>query len=58
MAFALPVRIDMLRSLANGSVSTTYAKLGSAFGHVTRVVKLVNPTDGDLFSSSPMVLCH
>jgi len=49
MAFSLPVRIDVLRVVANGAVSGSYAAFGSAFTHRTRIVKVTNNTNGDLF---------
>lgn len=49
MAFSVTVRVDNLRSLAFGSVSGTYAKLGTAFTHRMRVVKITNNTNGDMF---------
>lgn len=49
MAFALPVRIDVLRVVANGSIAATYAAFGSAFTHRARMVKVTNNTNGDLF---------
>lgn len=54
MGFAAPVRLDSLRSLANGSISGTYAQLVTsasiaAFGHRTRLVKITNNTNGDMF---------
>jgi hypothetical protein len=54
MAFSLPVRVDVLRSLAFGSISGTYALLVtsasvSAFAHRTRMVKITNNTNGDMF---------
>lgn len=40
---------DTLRSLAFGGISGTYAALGSALTTNTRIFKLTNGTDGDLF---------
>ena len=45
------VSIDVLRTLAFGSISGTYAALGTKFTHEARIVVLVNNTDGDLFFS-------
>lgn len=42
---------DTLRSLAFGSISGSYAALGSALTTNARVFKLTNGTDGDLFAS-------
>lgn len=40
---------DTLRSLAFGGISGTYAALGSPLATNTRIFKLTNGTDGDLF---------
>lgn len=45
------VKFDILRSEAFGSISGTYTKLGTAFGHVVRLICLTNNTDGDMFIS-------
>lgn len=50
------VRVDALRTLAAGSISGTYAILGSAFSHQMRLVKLTNNTNGDLTFSFDGVL--
>ena len=39
----------MLRSVANGSISATYAALGAVFAHRMRMIKITNNTDGDMF---------
>lgn len=39
------VRVDALRSLASGSISGTYAAVGSSFTHPMRLLKLINTTD-------------
>jgi hypothetical protein len=49
MAFSSPVRVDVLRVVANGSISANYVAFGSAFGHRTRMIKVTNNTNGDLF---------
>lgn len=49
MAFSTIVRVDVLRSLANGGISANYAVLGGAFTHRMRLVKITNNTNGDLF---------
>ena len=51
MAFALPVRVDALRSTSFGSITNTYVAVGTAFAHRMRVVKMTNNTDGDLLVS-------
>jgi|SRR5271166_1968369 len=42
------VRVDALRTLAFGSISGTYAALGTPFAHQMRLVKLTNNTNADL----------
>lgn len=49
MTTAVAVRICRLRSLANGSISGTYAQVGTSLTHMTRILKLTNNTDGDMF---------
>ncbi len=44
--------IDSLRSLANGSISGTYAAVGNPFQHLTRLICITNNTDGDMFFST------
>lgn len=44
--------IDTLRSLAHGSISGSYAPVGAAFGHPTRLICITNNTDGDMFFST------
>lgn len=44
-------RVDALRSLAFGSISGTYAALGTPFAHPMRVVRFINNTNGDIFVS-------
>ena len=43
--------IDVLRSLAHGSISGTYAAVGSAVTQIIRLVCITNNTDGDMFFS-------
>jgi hypothetical protein len=45
------VQIDTLRSLAFGSISGTYAALGSAFTFDARLICITNDTNGDMFFS-------
>lgn len=45
---AIAVRFDGLRSLAFGSISGTYAALGTPTSHLMRILKIVNNTNGDL----------
>lgn len=44
-------RFDQLRSLGFASISGTYAALGTALGHATRVIRILNDTDGDMLIS-------
>jgi hypothetical protein len=45
---AVAVRFDSLRSLAFGSISGTYAVLGTPTSHLMRILKIVNNTNADL----------
>lgn len=45
------VRFDAVRSVANGSITASYTKLGSVFGHPMRLVQFINNTDGDMMIS-------
>lgn len=45
---AVAVRFDSLRSLAFGSISGTYAALGTPTSHLMRIFKIVNNTNGDM----------
>ena len=40
--------IDTLRSLGSGSISGTYAAVGSAFTSPVRIICITNNTDGDM----------
>lgn len=42
------VRFDTLRSVAFGSITGSFAALGSAFSHNVRVLKIQNTTDADI----------
>jgi len=44
-------RFDALRSLGFASISGTYATLGTALGHASRVFRIINATNGDIFIS-------
>lgn len=48
MSFSQVVHADALRSLSSGSISGTYATVGTAFQRPMRIVKIVNNTNGDL----------
>lgn len=45
MAFFVDMRADGLRSLAFGSISGTYANIGSPFAHPMRIMMAQNLTD-------------
>lgn len=50
------VAFDNLRSLANGSISGTYAAVGTPFSSQVRLICLTNNTDGDMiFTINPLV---
>ncbi len=51
MAISNVARFDAYRILAFGSLSGTFAALGSPLDHVTRILKLVNTTDTDVIVS-------
>lgn len=44
-------RFDTLRSLAFGSISGTYAAVGTAFGQAVRILKIDNLTDANMIFS-------
>lgn len=43
--------IDTIRSLDFGSISGTYAPVGTALQHITRLICFTNSTNGDMFVS-------
>lgn len=45
------VRFDGIRSLGFGSISSSYAALGTQFGHAMRVLHFINNTDTDILVS-------
>src|SRR5579863_9635540 len=51
MANAQVVQIDALRSLAHGSISGTYAAVGTPLTFPARLVCITNNTDGDMIFS-------
>lgn len=51
MAGALQVRAETLRSLANGSISGSFAAVGSALANPCRILVLTNATDADMIFS-------
>jgi len=52
MANTQVVSIDLLRSLAFGSISGTYAKVGTPFAYPVRLICLTNNTAGNMFFST------
>lgn len=46
------VSFETLRSIAFGSISGTYAAVGTAFTHPIRLVCITNNTDGDMLFST------
>jgi hypothetical protein len=46
------VTIDVLRSLAFGGISGSYAAVGDAIEEMVRLVCITNNTDGDMFFST------
>jgi hypothetical protein len=52
------VRQDALRSLAFGSISGTYAALGSVFLHPMRIIRIINTTVGDVIISFDGIVDH
>lgn len=44
-------RFDQIRSLGFGSISASYAALGIPLGHASRVFRISNSTNGDVFIS-------
>jgi hypothetical protein len=49
MPFSITAKIDLLRTLGNASISTTYAGVGTRFTHDCRIVRIINATAGDMF---------
>lgn len=45
------VRFDALRSVANGSITNSYAFLGSQFTHAMRILHFINGTNADMLIS-------
>lgn len=45
------VRFDAVRSVAFGSITASYTKLGTTFGHAMRVLNFKNNTDADMMIS-------
>lgn len=51
MTNQVAVNFDTLRSLAFGSISGSYAAVGSQLGFPVRLICFTNNTDGDMFVS-------
>jgi hypothetical protein len=51
VAGVLQVRAETLRSLANGSISGSFAAIGSALANPCRILVLTNDTDADMIFS-------
>lgn len=45
------IRVDGLRTLAAGSITGTYTAIGTPFGHLIRLLKVVNNTNADIIIS-------
>lgn len=58
MSFNIIIRADAIRSLAFGSISGTYAAIGTEFTHPMRIVKLTNLTDATVTFSYDGVVDH
>ena len=51
MAVEIKVKLEELRSLAHGSISATYAGVGTKIDHPARMLLIQNFTDEDLMFS-------
>lgn len=49
---SIVAHFDTLRSIAHGSISGSYAAIGSALTYPARIVKITNNTDGDMLIST------
>lgn len=45
------LRVDALRTVAAGSITSSFTVLGSAITHLWRAFRVINNTDGDLLIS-------
>lgn len=52
MGLATRATYDTLRSLAHGSISGSYAALGTQLLFPARIIKITNNTDGDMLVST------
>lgn len=55
---AIRLRAEALRSLAFGSISSTYTAIGSKFAHPTRIMHLQNLTNADIVWSMDGITDH
>ena len=49
---SLQANIDVLRSVAFGSITGSFVAFGSPLGHQTRMLRFVNDTDAGVFIST------
>ncbi len=54
----LVVKYDIIRSVAHGSITNSFAALGAPFGHDVRIVKFVNTNDTDMVISTDGTNIH
>lgn len=52
MTLAVRATYDDIRSIAEGSITSSYTAIGSSLNFPTRIYKIVNNTDGDMFIST------
>jgi hypothetical protein len=52
------VSLDLLRTVAHGSISGTYTAVGGPFANMVRLICFTNNTDGDMFFSDDGVNDH
>lgn len=51
MAFGTRVSFDSIREIAFGSISGSYASVGTALDDHARIVRIVNSTNGEMYIS-------
>jgi hypothetical protein len=51
MAQPLIVRVDAIRQVAFGAITNTYTPIGAPLAHATRILKILNTTNADMFIS-------
>ena len=47
----IAINFDTLRTVAHGSISGSYAAVGTALGFPSNAMRIINNTDGDMFFS-------